>query len=320
MKKTVALFLAIICVLSMSIVAVSADDFVSSSDRAEVPEILPAVDEGDLPDDMEAEDVAAVIKGDEKTYVTFEDIIQISISEADKYAADKDVDEAIAALSKALIEEYSAFDEGKKDLKDEKSIVDAAKSLGITEPQMAVTDMFEVNLGEHTDKLNKEGASVVLKFANTSKAVQGKLIVAHMVGEEWKAIAKDKVKVTKDTIEVEFDSLCPVMFINVQEKAVIEDTTDAPKDETKAPAGAPQTSADDDKTGTIILVVVICVIVVGTIVAIYFVYKSGNSNAKKPAPAPRKTLSAGNKSRKGKKWSGKRKQVRRQRRSNRGRK
>ena len=316
MKKSIAVFLTVILMISMSVVVASADDFVPSSALVEIPELIPdpEVNEGKLPEGVEAEDVVAVIKSDEEddAYVTFDDIVQISVSEA----KGKDDD-----VSKALVNAFEAIQ--KDGVKSVKSIVAAAEDLGIKNPKLNATNIFEVNLGEHTDALNKEGASVVLTFANESKAEQGKLIVAHMVDGEWKTIAKDKVEVTKDVIRVEFDSLCPVMFINATEDEeatdVATEETDAATEETKPVVGAPTAPVDDDNNvKTIIIIVVVCVVVAGAAVAIYFLYKNGKFDGliKKKEPVNHPERSVYKKSKKAKRWSSK-KQIRRQRRSRR---
>ena len=322
MKKSLALFLSLVFVLSVCFVTtVSADDFVPSSSKAEAPEIMVADDvkAEDLPDGVKAEDVVAVVKGSaENTYVTADAIVQLSIVEAEKIVKDGNAENADVA--KALVDAYNAIAKIEGGVAAEKNIAKAAEELGIVNPVMNVTEIFEVNLGEAGNAaLKADGASVTLKFENTSGAVQGKLIVAHMVGGEWKAVAKDKVQVTKDTVKVEFDSLCPVMFISVAEKQIAE--TDAPTTESNKPTDTSPDAADDGKNNvdTIITVVIICVVVAGAIVAVILLYKNGKfdgvlkSNSQKIVHPSRSKYK---KSKKAKKWSRK-KQTRKQKRRNR---
>ena len=326
MKKLVAIILSLICVVSVCFaIPASAEEFAPSAALADTPDVLPPddLDAEKVPDDMKAEDVVAVINGGEDpVFVSVEDLIQISISEAKNSLNSEDKN--VAALSKALVDAFTALKNHKDGVKSEKNIVKAAEDLGIKNPEMNVTEIFEVNLGEAANEaLNKDGTSVVLRFENKSNAVQGKLIVAHMVGNEWKAIAKDKVTVTKDAIKVEFDSLCPVMFISVAEgKAPVasEEETDAPKTETNAPTNTPTTPAEEDNNiDTIITVVIIVVAVAGVIIAVYLLYKNGKfdsitKSGKNKIVHPER--SQYKKSKKAKKWSGKKK-IRRQKRRNR---
>jgi hypothetical protein len=300
--------------------SVSAEDFVPSASKVEAPEIMAAddVNADEIPDGVEAEDVVAVVKGgDKNAYVTADAIVQLSVSEAEKIIKNGEAENADAA--QALVDAFNAIAKLEGGVASDKNIAKAAEDLGIANPKMNVTDIFEVNLGEAgNEALKADGASVTLKFKNTSGAVQGKLIVAHMVGDAWKTVAKDKVQVTKDTIKVEFDSLCPVMFISVAEGQAAE--TDAPGTESNPTDTTPTTPEEkDNNLDTIITVAIIVVVVAGVVVAIYLLYKNGKLDSVVKVNKQRivhPDRSKYKKSKKAKKWSRK-KQTRRQKRRNR---
>ena len=177
-------------------------------------------------------------------------------------------DAATSADDKAACEAFvAAYDALKKDgVKATVANIDAfvAESLNIENPTYFVSNVFELNIGEHTAKLEGD-ASVTVRFDNgTIKAKSGELVVAHMVGDAWKIVAKEDVKVTEDTIEVTFDQLCPVAFINVAAGEAPQ-TPDVPGDD----------DADDGvMTATIIILSVTAVIIAG-IVVFYVLEKKG---------------------------------------------
>ena len=138
----------------------------------------------------------------------------------------------VATVSKELVKAYNEVKAATHISEKVAEINEVAADLGFEEPVMAVTSMFEVNPGtqEHQDALAEEGATITISFANTMGAVQGGMLVAHMVEEVWKLVAPEKVVITPETITVEFDNLCPVMFMSVEEK--VEETTVATESET----------------------------------------------------------------------------------------
>lgn len=337
MKKSIAILLTLILVLGFGALGVSADDFIPSKEKNDVPEIVvPSVGEDvTLPEGVEKEDVGAVInKGGEKTAVAIKSIVTLTLSEAKKNITDNVADSALLGMSNALMDAYNAISEKNGDVSGIKEIADAAKDLGIEKPEYAVEEIFEINLGESNDDLKEDGTSVTIVFENTFGAVAGKVIVAHMVGNDWKTVAKDKVVVDKDNITVEFDELCPVMFISVDETSAggndtaesqnettkeAETTKETEKESSSASTPAPTDDGDNGNvTKTVIVVVVVCVVAAGAVVAIYLLYKNGKFDklVKKKNKIVHPDRAAYKKSKKAKKWSGKKK-IRKQRRSRR---
>lgn len=254
MKKTFVCRLALAMVVIMCFAAVSAvaADFAPSIEAAPVPEVVaPSTDKAG---------VGAVINGaDNQTEdIALTEMLIVSYNEA-KEQLDNPACEAFVA----------AYDALKKDgVKATIANIDAfaAESLNIENPTYFVSNVFELNLGEHTAKLEGD-ATVTVRFDNSQiKAKSGELVVAHMVGDTWKIVAKDNVKVTDDTIEVTFDELCPVAFINVTAGEAGQ-TPDVPGDD--------NTDGDDGVlTATIIILSVTAVIIAG-IVVFYVLEKKG---------------------------------------------
>ena len=257
MKKLVVCLLAVTMVLCMSfaVVSVSAadSDFAPSIEAKPVPEII--VNEG----------VGAVINNSDDTTenVLVSDMFYVSYNQAkEKIVAGAEGEEA--ATCNALIAAYDAL----KAAGVKKSIANVDKfvteNLKIANPEYFVSHVFELNLGAaNSDKLAGD-ASVTVKFDNTDiNAKEGKLVVAHMVDNEWVIVPKDNVKVTAETVEVTFDDLCPVAFLHVEEGEA-----------TPAPGG--DTDAEDDGllTATIIILSITAVIILG-IVVFYILEKKG---------------------------------------------
>ena len=254
MKKTFVCRLALAMVVIMCFAAVSAvaADFAPSIEAAPVPEVVaPSEDKAG---------VGAVITGaDNNTEdVALADMLIVSYNDAktqlDNHACEKFVD---------------AYDALKKDgVKATVANIDAfvAENLNVENPTYFVSNVFELNLGEHSAKLEGD-ATVTVRFDNaTIKAKSGELVVAHMVGDTWKIVANNDVKVTDDVIEVTFDELCPVAFINVAagEAPQTPDTPDTGDDK----------GDDGVLTATIIILSVTAVIIAG-IVVFYVLEKKG---------------------------------------------
>lgn len=236
MKKLLLVVLSVVVVLSMSTVAFSADDgsFISSAELQEAPELLPVEEEN--------VDIVAVIDhaNDDQTDVDRKYVTIVSLSEA--FGKDD-------SSSKALIAAYNEV-KGYTDLvSDINGMEDVLKEMGYKSCNASVSAMFELHLDEtHNAMLSEDGATVTVRFSNTIKAVQGELVVAHMVDGEWVLVDPDLVTVDAESINAQFDSLCPVMFITV--------------DGELAPA---------NNTLAIVLVVIACVVVAAAAAVVVFI-------------------------------------------------
>lgn len=259
MKKTFVCRLALAMVVIMCFAAVSAvaADFAPSIEAAPVPEVVaPSEDKAG---------VGAVITGADNTTedVALADMLIVSYNEAKNQIADAATSDEDKAACEAFVAAYDAL---KKDgVKATVANIDAfvAENLNVENPTYFVSNVFELNIGEHDAKLEGD-ATVTVRFDNaTIKAKSGELVVAHMVGDTWKIVANNDVKVTDDIIEVTFDELCPVAFINVAagEAPQTPDTPDADGD-------------DGVLTATIIILSVTAVIIAG-IVVFYVLEKKG---------------------------------------------
>lgn len=247
MKRTIAFILSVAFVFSLGAIGFSASATVNPSvEIKEAPEVVaPSIEivEEELPPEIKKEEVAAVIKDkdDQNIYIDHSTIVVVSLADAIENVKNADETETggkdpvldhVATVSKELVKAYNEVKAATHISEKVAEINEVAADLGFEEPVMAVTSMFEVNPGtqEHQDALAEEGATITISFANTMGAVQGGMLVAHMVEEVWKLVDPEKVVITPETITVEFDNLCPVMFISVEEK--VEETTVATESET----------------------------------------------------------------------------------------
>lgn len=205
MKKFFALIMSLILVLGMGIVTVCADSdvFVPSVEIKEAPDVV----------STEGEDgvtvIAIITDPTTDTPVAVGELFITSLSEA-KNNTD--------AVSTALVKAYN-------DIKNTDNIKDKINGmnkhlndLGFENASISVANVFDVSITDgHMDALNKDDAFITIVFTNDMKATQGSLLVAHMVDDEWKLVDADNIKVDEKTITVNFDTLCPVMFMLASE-------------------------------------------------------------------------------------------------------
>ena len=237
MKKNVLLVLTIALVLAMGVVAVCADEFVPSIEVKEAPDVV-------APADVSEGVVAVIYSGDADVEVAEGELVITSLSSA------KEKDDEI---SKALVEAYNDV-KGVENVEDKvDGLEKAAKSLGFENASFSVANIFDVSVGDkHEGVLGEKDTYITVVFTNDIKATQGTLAVAHMVDGKWVTVDAENVKVTEETITVNFDDLCPVMFINLAE-------------------GEPVTP--DAGNGWIVWVVVAVVIAAAAVVAVLFFKK-----------------------------------------------
>ncbi len=301
MKRTVACCLAFVMIFCMSFAVISASaadsNFAPSIEEKPVPEIVaPEIDDNVDLGDVAPEDIGAVInkaEGDEKEYVEKTDIFTLYYDKAKDLVENKETNELSPeeeAICNTLIDVYDALKEN--GVRNSVEAIDqfVSENLEIANPEYFVSNIFELNLGDaHADKIDGE-ASVTVRFDNTSiRAEEGKFVVAHLVEDKWVIVPNEDVKVTADYVEVTFDSLCPVVFLNVEEGE--EETTvdtsvpggDESESETETETegqGTDKPQDDEDKdddsvlTATIIIICITGVIVAG-IVVFYILEKKG---------------------------------------------
>lgn len=207
--RRLALVMTIVLCFSFAVVAISAaeDNYAPSIEAKPTPEIVaPGQDAG----------VGAIINAGSATEEVLKtDINAISYEEAKNVVNDANASGADKSVCQTLVNAYDSFKnngveaniEGVKDF--------AVNTLGVSNPQYFVSNLFELNIGDRAADLEGDSTITVL-FSNVGvNAEAGKLIVAHIVDGEWKIVPKDHVKVTAETIEVTFDELCPVVFLSV---------------------------------------------------------------------------------------------------------
>ena len=224
MKRTVSFVLSMVLVLCLGITMISAE-FTPSAEVKDVPEVVsPNVDVEDLPEGVEPEDVAAVIvNAEDNVYVVASSLSLISVADAKNFIADggESQDEELLDLCQGLIDAYGTVADAGISASIP-GIDELADSLGIESPEYTVPFIFELSVGndEASDALNAEGAYITLTFDLSDIDVgSGTLLVAHMVSEEWVIVPLEKTVLDREngTLTVSFDSLCPVMFISVEE-------------------------------------------------------------------------------------------------------
>lgn len=226
MKKTAVIVMTLAIMLCMCLSVVAAD--VPSAEVPEAPEITDAV----------------INKGEDGQKDATVDVTTLEQAK-----------EESTPIGDALIDAFEKFD------KDPTVSVPALKDFktGSTfkNPVYSVTHAFALEVKDLA-----EGESVTVSFKNDFGAKQGSIVVIHQDDAgKWQIVPADKVTVTAETIDVTFDSLCPVMFLSVEEA----------KD-------APITDADQPDnsvlTATIVIVSVTVVIVAGIII-FYVLEKKG---------------------------------------------
>ncbi len=278
--------------MSFAVISVSAADadFAPSIEEKPVPEIVaPEIDDNVDLGEIAPEDIGAVInKGEEEAneYVEKTQIVTLYYDKAVELVENKETNGLSPekeAICNTLVDVYDALKEN--GVRNSVEAIDefVSENLEIANPEYFVSHVFELSLGdEHSDKLDGE-ATVTVRFDNTGiRAEAGKFVVAHIVEDKWVIVPNEDVKVTADCVEVTFDSLCPVIFLNVEEGE--EETTapvgDESESESESEGEGTEKPADDDEgdndviTATIIIICITVVIVAG-IVVFYILEKKG---------------------------------------------
>lgn len=231
MKKLVVCLLTIAMVLSMSFAVLS----VSAADS----EFAPSIEAKNVPT------VSGAVVGEEAVEYTITSYKDVAT----------DADNALTKAYKALKEAGVAATITGIDKF-------ASETLKVANAKYYVSNVFDLSLKDASKLVGDATVTVTFKNDATIGAKDGKLIVAHMVGDKWEIVSKENVKFVGETIEVTFDELCPVALIHVEEGA--------------APAPGTDDKAEDDGllTATIIILSITAVIILG-IVVFYVLEKKG---------------------------------------------
>lgn len=282
MKKLFSLFVAVAMILSIgSLALLVGADYVPSVEFNDAPVIVtPSVPEEELPEDYDpADEIKAIITNGEgeKVYIPDSKLGVISVSEAYVIQdAEDNYDEAIVAASRKVLEIYNGIVDSS--VAEVVTGLDAfATSLGFVAPEFSVKNVFDLDAGVD---LSAEDDVVSVIFGNNMEVVDGGFIVACYVNEAWTIVDASKVVFDGENITVEFDDLCPVVFIAVEETH--EETTTGAEDTTEDTTTAPVDDNDDKPNNTWIWIVVACTTVVaGGGITVFVLYKKGIIRFKK---------------------------------------
>lgn len=277
MKKFFSLFLTVALILSLgSVLILAGADFVPSAEFNDAPIILtPSVPAEDLPADYDpADEIKAIITDAQgnKTYIPESKLTVISLSEA-FYILDKE--DTYGAEAVALSQQLKTAYEGiQASLTEAVSGLEAfAAALGYTAPEFAVKNIFE--LGDGLDLT--DGSKVDIIFGNNMDVVDGGFIVAHYVDGAWVIVDADKVVFDESNgIHVEFDSLCPVVFIAVEETA--EETTvegDVTDETTAEDESTVEGDVEPAPSNSWLWIIIVVAVVAAAGVTVFVLYKKG---------------------------------------------
>ncbi len=274
MKKLFSLFLAVALILSIGSLALLAGaDYVPSVQFDDAPIIVtPSVSEEDLPDDYDpADEIKGIITNaeGEKTYIPDSKLGVISVSEAHVIQdAEDNYDETLVAASRKVLEIYNGIIDSS--VAEVVTGLDTfAASLGFVAPAFSVRNVFDLDAGVD---LSAEGDNISIIFKNNMDVVDGGFVVACYINDAWTIVDASKVVFDGENITVEFDDLCPIVFVAVEETH--EDTTTTGVEET---TDETTTSViDDDKpNNTWIWIVVAVTVVAAGGITVYILWKKG---------------------------------------------
>ncbi len=225
MKKSIALLLTVFLIMGAFSVVTLADDFVPSVTVKDEPVIVP-------PESVVNPGVVAIIQTDAGT--------------SGEYTEVKDSNIVVTALKDVVVPGASLTAEGEKLLVAYEQMANKVASgspvervLGIPDARiqaeglpydnvkMTVSSMIDISIntasadhGELTGELAHPDKHIVITFAMT-RPENGAIIVCHMnmANGQWITVSKeDTVWNAEGTaLTVDFDSLCPIVFLNVIE-------------------------------------------------------------------------------------------------------
>lgn len=279
MKKLFSLLVAVALILSIGSLALLAGaDYVPSVEFDDAPIIVtPSVPEEDLPEDYDpADEIKGIITNaeGEKTYIPDSKLGVISVSEAHVIQdVEGGYDEALVAASRKVLEVYNGII-GSSVAEVVTGLDTFAASLGFVAPEFSVKNVFDLDAGVD---LSAEGDVISIIFENNMDVVDGGFIVACYVGDAWTIVDASKVVFDGENISVEFDDLCPVVFIAVEE--TFEETSTSGGDETTEESteeGTAVSGGDDEKpNNTWVWIVVSVAVVAAGGVTVFVLWKKG---------------------------------------------
>ncbi len=218
MKRIIALSLAFVLAFAMAFACVAA-------------EVTPSVTAKETPD---VNSVKVTAADGTVTEVADADVKITSLADANNgTAADTDIAEALKTA-------YADITAGELD----KVIKEAAKAIdkSFTADNLDATDLFDITLDTTVN------GKVLVNFSDTTDAV----IHLNTEKNEWVAVAQDNIKKNADgTMDVTFDTLCPIVFLSVNDAPV----------------------AEGSNTALIIIIVVVVVVVVAAVVVVLVLKK-----------------------------------------------
>lgn len=283
MKKLFSLLAAVAMIISLGSLALLAGaDYVPSVEFDDAPIIVtPSVADEDLPDGYDpADEIKGIVTNaeGEKTYIPDSKLGVISVSEAHVIGdAEAEYDEALVAASRKVLEIYNGIIDSS--VAEVVTGLDSfAASLGFVAPEFSVKNVFDLDAGVD---LSAEGDSISIIFKNNMDVVDGGFVVACYVNDAWTIVDASKVVFDGENITVEFDDLCPIVFVAVEETH--EDTTTAGVEDTTEDTTAPVIDDEEDKPNNtwIWIVVVFVALVVAGGVTVYVLWKKGIIRFKK---------------------------------------
>ena len=283
MKKLFSLLAAVAMIISLgSLALLVGADYVPSVEFDDAPIIVtPSVADEDLPDGYDpADEIKGIVTNaeGERTYIPDSKLGVISVSEAHVIGdAEAEYDEALVAASRKVLEIYNGIIDSS--VAEVVTGLDSfAASLGFVAPEFSVKNVFDLDAGVD---LSAEGDSISIIFKNNMDVVDGGFVVACYVNDAWTIVDASKVVFDGENITVEFDDLCPIVFVAVEETH--EDTTTAGVEDTTEDTTAPVIDDEEDKPNNtwIWIVVVFVAVVVAGGVTVYVLWKKGIIRFKK---------------------------------------
>ena len=301
MKRIVACCLAVVVILCMSFAAISTSaadaNFAPSIEEKPVPEIVaPEIDDGADLGGAASADIGAVInKVEEETkeYVEKIEVFTLYYDKAKDLVENKDTNALSPekeAVCNTLIEVYEALKEN--GVRNSVEGIDdfVAENLEISNPEYFVSYVFELSLSGKYDGELDGVSTVTVRFDNTGiRAEEGKFVVAHIVEGKWVLVPSEDVKVAENYVEVTFDSLCPILFLNVEEgdeetttdttpggdETESESETETEDEETQTPGGDVDDDDNNDVLTATIIIILITLLIIIAIVVFYILEKKG---------------------------------------------
>lgn len=238
MKRSIAIILSLVLVLSFGSVTAVAD-FTPSAEVKDVPEFVSPEEEIDDPEVNPAEVVAIIYNGEEKTYVVDSSLSAISVAEAIAALESDEAEEAYIERCTALVNAYNGVKEN--GIWNSVSALDeVTASLGYIDPTVTIPYIFEIDITAEADKeaLGDEDAYISVSFDISDLVLEDgtTILVAHMVDGAWEIIPVENTTIdtAEKVLSVEFDSFCPVMLLHVEgEIGEITEPTEGETSETE---------------------------------------------------------------------------------------